>query len=705
MSLKFTVTCADGLEHLLAEEIRSLGGSVASLGHGMVAVEGELAQLYACCLWSRVASRVLLPLFSGADVSLEGLALWAAEQPWEAHFDAQSTLAVRATLMQGLSWPAQLAALRLKDGYVDRMRSIQGTRPNVSPERPQIPLYLYADDQGVVAGLDVSGESLHMRSWRTHVVEAPLKETLAAAMLLWSGWPRQYRRLIDPMCGSGTLLLEAAMLAADIAPALERDYWGFLHWRGHDAGVWAELHDEAKRRADQGRKQALPQLIGYDCDFAALRAAQHNLAAAGFADRVLLERRSLAQFRAGETGEGESLLICNPPYGERLTDTDSARYLYRSLGRVLSHQLPGWKASLIAPHVEFLDSMGLEHLRTEKFNNGGIVCYLRHGLAHARPAQFHMRELHPLDTTDLPAPDLGARLRKNYEVMAQSESFRQQGLGRLYDADMPEYNVRIECLVDCVWVRENPAPSSVSRQDADARFSRALSTLRQLFGLSRDQVKICRAGGDSKKERQELRVVDADTHALLLDLARQDDCGADLEMRLLQQTIIAGRPRHVLHCWSGTGLLGLKLHMAIPSGKVVQLEDRVFMSRWARRQWALNGWPDDDLDLRTGSMQKMLAAIDGSFDVIVATPAESHFGQQKRQGFRWREYHEGWITRMMSLVSRDGEFWFAVNEKGFQWSAPLSERFLVTEESDTLLPADCQRLAGRLRFFKVRHLR
>lgn len=705
MSVEYVATCAEGLEQLLADEMRSHGAEVHQIKRGSVEANAPLEAAYRLCMWSRVASRVLIPLFWADRPEWEDLAAWAASLEWEEHFSETATIAVRAYVDHAVSWPAQLAALKLKDGVVDRFRERCGIRPNVKPDQPDVPLYLHVTEQHIFAGIDISGESLHRRTMRTHVTQAPLKETLAAAMLQWSGWPGDYEVLVDPMCGSGTLLLEAALMAADVAPGLDRRYYGFLKWNQHEPEVWAKLCEEARLRAEAGRKKRIPTLIGFDSDVAALRATEHNLSVLNpETHTILLERRVLAKFQLPEIAKGKKgLLVCNPPYGERLSDADSSRYLYRALGRTANRHLPGWTATIISPDITHLDSMGLEHLRTERFNNGGITCYLRAGLCHAKQEEQLAVAPVQVDLATLPAPDFANRVLKNFQKVRKLESYRTTGAARIFDADMPEYNLRAEIHDGRLWVNEFPIPTTIDRKQAEKRFSVALATLRAVFGLERDRVSVCRAPRLDKKEvRPELHELDWQGSRLLLDYSRNGVNGLDLEKHKLWSLIQQERPQSFLHCWAGSGTLEVLLKQAgFPH--LVSMEERSHYAQWMRRQWALNGWPDTELDLHVGNIQKKLATLNERFDTILVTPAESHFAQQKRQGYRWKEHHVDFLFDAMRYLADNGTLWFCIEEKGFQIDPTMEKEFDIVDMSRSLLPEDCERSSGRLKFYALRH--
>jgi len=275
------------MEDLLCEELRSLPlSNVKSLKQRRAGADADLSleDIYRVCLWSRVANRVLYPLdaFKITDEKSYYEALKKIQ--WDEHVTADGTLAVDFFCQSSCITHSQYGAQLTKDSVVDWFRDKTGQRPSVDRNQPDIRINVYLFKNRARISLDMAGSSLHRRNYRKASVEAPIKENLAACILLKSGWPTLVKRgapLLDPMCGSGTLLIEAAMIAADAAPGLLRDYFGFLSWKHHDVSLWQGVMQEAQSRKVEGLK-SMPEIAGFDNDERALQASEQNIAAAGF---------------------------------------------------------------------------------------------------------------------------------------------------------------------------------------------------------------------------------------------------------------------------------------------------------------------------------------------------------------------------------------------------------------------------------------
>ncbi|HAD08880.1 MAG TPA: 23S rRNA (guanine(2445)-N(2))/(guanine(2069)-N(7))-methyltransferase, partial [Porticoccaceae bacterium] len=285
------ISCGRGIQGLLANELKALGVVGVQEKNGGVACRDDLEAAYRICLWSRLASRVLMPLRTFSVKSPEDLYQGAYSIDWGQHFTADNSFIVDFSGTGAGIDHTRYGAQRVKDAVVDYFRARDGRRPDVQADWPDIRLNARLHRERVVLSLDFSGESLHQRQYRQRGTVAPLKENLAAALLMRAGWPDpSYAALVDPMCGSGTLLIEAAMMSADVAPGLGRLKHGFEHWHGHRPELWRQLLDEAKTRREQGLAGDLPLFVGYDHHERAIEAASLNIEAAGVDECIRLRQ-------------------------------------------------------------------------------------------------------------------------------------------------------------------------------------------------------------------------------------------------------------------------------------------------------------------------------------------------------------------------------------------------------------------------------
>src|SRR3569623_1841199 len=490
-SHRFFATTPKGLESLLGAELTALGATELRETRAGVAFVGTLALAYRACLWSRLANRVLLPLDNFAAPAPEALYAGVHAMAWEEHFGADHTLAVDFSTLQSQTSHSHYGALKVKDAIVDRFRTRDGRRPSGERDQPDIRINVYLYRDHATGYLDLSGDSLHRRRYRSQSVAAPLKENVACGALIRALWPEISRAggtLVAPLCGGGTLLVEGAMMAADIAPGLQREYYGFLAWRGHDATLWSQLIEEAETRRAAGL-QRLPKLFGFDADARAVQAAQRNVAAARLNDHIVVEQRAVQDLCA-PAGAAPGLVICNPPYGERLGDAETLMPLYAELGAKLKGEFTGWRAAVLTANPDLGKKMGLRARKRYTLYNGALECKL---LYFAVTPEWFVTE-RPIDD-DAPlssgAEMLANRLRKNRKQLARWLAQEQVTCYRLYDADLPEYAVAVDVYQgERLWahVQEYAPPASVDPKKAELRLRDALRAITAVLAIPREQV-------------------------------------------------------------------------------------------------------------------------------------------------------------------------------------------------------------------------
>ncbi|NLG75600.1 MAG: hypothetical protein GX535_05150 [Xanthomonadaceae bacterium] len=418
----FFASCPPGVADLTAAELRTCGASRTREFKLGVEFEGTLEAAYRACLWSRTASRILMPLATFPAANADELYAGVSSIDWSEHLAANGTMAIEFGGTSSGITHTHFGALKAKDAIVDQFRARSGERPSIDVDQPNVRIDVRLDRDRATLSLDLSGDSLHRRAYRARGVAAPLKENLAAAMLLRAGWPaiaEQGGSFVDPMCGSGTLVIEAALMAFDIAPGSLRSHFGFIGWRGHDRELWRRLIDEARARREARAGDRLV-LRGYDADASAVRAAIENSERAKLRGRVHFERRELEQL-TNENGE-HGLLATNPPYGERIGDRGRLEALYAELGEKLREHFVGWQAAVLTGNPPIARALGIHARRSHTLFNGRIECrLLRFDLRTEQLAAMERKA--PLDEAEVrarPGAQMFAnRLRKNWKQLSQ----------------------------------------------------------------------------------------------------------------------------------------------------------------------------------------------------------------------------------------------------------------------------------------------
>ena len=375
-ALTFFATCPKGLESLLLDEIQVMGATKVKETVAGVHFDGSLLTAYRSCLWSRLANRVLMPVATAECYNADDLYAAVKAVDWGKHLSLDGSFAIDFSgKLSGINH-SHFGALKAKDAIADYFMQQHQRRPNVNTEAPDLRVNVRVAKAKVIVSIDLSGESLHKRGYRLSGGGAPLKENLAAAILLRANWPgiaAQGGALLDPMCGSGTLLIEGALMMANIAPGLLRDRWGFDGWLQHDAKGWLQLVEEAEALALQAKSRQWPEIRGYDASPKALDSAQQNIDRAGVNGKVRVLRKELSKFvKPTHADINRGLIVTNPPYGERLGDEASLIHLYRHLGTRLKEDFCGWHASVFTGNPDLGKQMGIRSIKQYQMFNGAI---------------------------------------------------------------------------------------------------------------------------------------------------------------------------------------------------------------------------------------------------------------------------------------------------------------------------------------------
>lgn len=702
--LEYFATAPKGLSDLLADELRALGAQAIAPKTAGVAFSGDLETAYRVCLWSRLANRVLLPLATFDAPDTDALYEGVSALNWLDHLGPDSTLAVDFTTTGSRIRHTRYGAQRVKDAIVDQLRTASGTRPSVDTRKPDVRIHAHVQRDVATVSIDLSGDSLHRRGYRPEGGAAPLKENLAAALLVRAGWPEiaaSDGALVDPLCGSGTLTIEAALMAADIAPALARVRFGFSCWRPHQAEVWSRLLGEAQTRREAGLAR-LPRIYGYDADARAVRGARDNVARAGLAGRIRIEQRELAALRRPPEAVS-GLVITNPPYGERLGDRAVLGELYAKLGAVLREEFEGWRAAVFTGNPDLGKRMGLRAQRLHTLYNGALECRLLH--FEIAPQWFVGRPLVPrtgVATVPAGSEMFANRLRKNLKQLTRWA--RREGVRcyRLYDADMPEFNLAVDLYQGegrWVHVQEYEAPSTVDAAAAQQRLAQAVAAVPAVLSLAPADIFIKqrrrqRGGGQYQKLADEARfhVVEEGGLRFLVNFTDYLDTGLFLDHRPTRALIrsLAGTRRFLnLFAYTGTATV-----CAAAGG--ARITTSVDLSQtyltWAQRNLALNGFAEHNHELIRADCLRWLAEQSRTpaqyYDLIFLDPPTFSASKRMAQSFDVQRDHVRLIRQAVSLLAPDGVLIFANNLRRFRLERDAFADLAVTDLSAATVPPD-----------------
>jgi 23S rRNA (guanine2445-N2)-methyltransferase / 23S rRNA (guanine2069-N7)-methyltransferase len=712
-------TTPKAMETILTEELQALGITHIKATLAGVAFQGDLETAYRACLWSRTANRILLVLSSFEVKAQEDLYNGVQAIDWFEHINPDDTFAVSFSSKNS---PAinntHFGALKVKDAIVDQMRAKFNLRPSIDTTQPSIRINVYLHNEIAQLSLDLSGESLHRRGYRDVNIKAPMKENLAAAMLLRCGWPqiaKEQGSLIDPMCGSGTLLLEGAMIAADYAPGLLRNYFGFLGWKKHDAECWKKLRSEAMQRKKIGMEK-LPVIAGFDQNRHTVNAALTHIANAGLQNKIHVERRDIEDAEPAESWK-PGLLICNPPYGERLGDEQETAELYKKFGESLKAHFLGWKAAMIISNPELGFRLGIRSQKPITLFNGALECKLlrlnieegNFFIPKAKTQEDRITQAIETSTAEQTegagATMFANRLQKNLKKLSKWARQNRITCYRVYDADLPEYAAAVDIYQgNETWVniQEYEPPKSIDQHKADQRLAGLLAEIPQVLGVKREQVflKIRRKQRSTDQyekhgDQGRFHVVEEGGCKLLVNFEDYLDTGLFLDHRpirlmIQQQT----KDKRFLNLFAYTG--SATVHAAMGGAKSTTTVD---MSNtyigWAKNNMALNKTTGEHEFIQADCLEWLVQAAkqpdSRQYDLIFLDPPTFSNSKRMDDVFDIQNDHVQLINNAVALLAPGGVLYFSTNFRRFKIDLAALSGLTVKDISAATIPEDFAR--------------
>ncbi|PXB02455.1 bifunctional 23S rRNA (guanine(2069)-N(7))-methyltransferase RlmK/23S rRNA (guanine(2445)-N(2))-methyltransferase RlmL [Pectobacterium carotovorum] len=653
---------ARGLEELLKSELESLGAQSCAVVQGGVHFEGDNRLLYQSLLWSRLASRILLPLNEFKVHSDLDLYLGVQAIDWSTIFSIDKTFAVHFTGTNEDIRNSQYGALKVKDAIVDSFTRKTGQRPDVAKQQPDIRVNVFLQRDMASVSLDLSGDGLHQRGYRDLAGLAPLKENLAAAIVLRSGW-KSGTPLVDPMCGSGTLLIEAAMIASDRAPGLHRTHWGFNAWLKHDAELWREVTSEAQQRARQGLQATTSRFFGSDNDRRVIEIAKANARRAGVAELISFDVRDAAQLKNPLPEGPKGTVVSNPPYGERLESEPALIALHNMLGRKMKSDFGGWQLSLFSASPELLSCLQLRAERQFKAKNGPLDCVQKN---------YQLAETQGESSGQI-AEDFANRLRKNLRKLEKWA--KQQGIEcyRLYDADLPEYNVAVDRYGSWVVVQEYAPPKTVDAQKARQRLFDVINATLSVLELPSNRLVLKTRERQKGKNQYEKLAQKGDFllmeefgAKLWVNLTDYLDTGLFLDHRIARKMLgEMSRGKDFLNLFAYTGTASV--HAGLGGARSTTTVDmsRTYLE-WAEKNLRVNGLTGRQHRLIQADCLSWLHNADEQFDVIFIDPPTFSNSKRMEESFDVQRDHLALMKDLKRLLRRGGTIMFSNNKRGFQ---------------------------------------
>ncbi|WP_409500930.1 bifunctional 23S rRNA (guanine(2069)-N(7))-methyltransferase RlmK/23S rRNA (guanine(2445)-N(2))-methyltransferase RlmL [Mannheimia glucosida] len=700
----YFATAARGFEEMLKTELEQICAAECKVAQGGVHFTTTQKGAYQALLHSRLASRILLPLISTKIFSDSDLYASIVSFNWADLFDPRDTFYIDFSGTNREIRNTQFGAMRVKDGIVDYFERKGFARPTVDKDNPDVRIHVYLDRENVVVSLDLSGDALHIRGYREETGKAPLRETLAAAIILRSGW-KVGTPLVDPMCGSGTLLIEAAQMAANIAPQLHRKHWGFNAWKGHQQVVWKAVLDEAFRNVELGavrencNSPLQKMFFGFDLDHRVLAKAKQNAKNAGVEHLIQWQQGDVAALK-NPIPEQIGTVVCNPPYGERLGTTPALIALYSVFGQRLKQQFAGWNASIFSGEPELLNCLRLRSARQFKAKNGPLDCVQKNYLISENSKRSDLDENLQFEQNAQVAPDFANRLTKNIKKIEKWA--KQQGIDayRLYDADLPEYNLAVDRYGDHIVVQEYQAPKNIDEQKARQRLLDAVSATLYVTGVETNKL-VLKVRQKQKGTNQYEKLANKGDYfyvneygaKLWVNLTDYLDTGLFLDHRLTRKMVgEMAKGKTFLNLFAYTG--SATVHAALNGAKSTTTVDmsNTYLN-WAEQNLELNNLSLRHNRLFQADCLQWLAECRERFELIFVDPPT--FSNSKRMENSWdvQRDHIELMKQLKRILTADGTIVFSNNKRGFKMDFDGLAALGLTAEniSHKTLPLDFER--------------
>jgi 23S rRNA (guanine2445-N2)-methyltransferase / 23S rRNA (guanine2069-N7)-methyltransferase len=692
---QYLAVTSNGLENLLVEELTKLGVTDAKPVQAGVKFTASNDLVYRCCLWSRLASRfvrVLAEFNCNDDMDLY---LASSAVNWIGHFHSSKRLVVDFNGTNREIRNSQYGAMKVKDAIVDHFEKKNLPRPSIDKENPNLRVHVRLHRDKALLGIDMVGGGLHLRGYRPKSGRAPLRETLAAAIVLRSGWNEELN-LLDPMCGSGTLLIEAAMMAANMAPGVNRQSWGFESLEDFEPETWAEIKSEANVQARRGVKKTVARFWGMDNDESVLKTARENARRAGVDTLIDFSQADASNCKRPE-GFETGVIVSNPPYGERLGTEPGLIALYSEFGAQLKAEFPGSQASIFSSSDELLSCLRMRADKQFKLNNGAIACIQKNYSISLSGARSDSGD----NVTQIQvAPDFSNRLKKNIAKIGKWARKEQLDCYRIYDADLPEYNVAIDQYLDHLVIQEYAAPKDIPEEKAKKRLTDIIRASIQVTGIQANNVVLkVRERQKGRQQYQKLaqksETLTVAEYGVKLSVNLHDylDTGLFLDHKLTRRQIgQMAQDKDFLNLFAYTG--SATVHAACGGAKSTTTVDmsNTYLD-WAKQNMQLNGQVGRQHRYEQADCLQWLEHCDKQFDLIFIDPPTFSNSKRMEQSFDVQRDHIQLMKNLKRLLKAKGKIVFSNNKRHFKMDVEgLGELSLVAENiSHKTLPMDFAR--------------
>jgi 23S rRNA (guanine2445-N2)-methyltransferase / 23S rRNA (guanine2069-N7)-methyltransferase len=693
--LSFIALTSIGVENLLVSEIESTGAVVSKQTIGSIRFSASTSQVQKLCLISRYATRIMMLMIESEEIAdKDDLYNLAKQCNWQEYFGPSQTLAIDFNGTNNELKNTQFSTLVVKDAIVDSFYTSHKERPSISKTAPNVRIVGRLNRNKCALYIDYSGPSLSKRGYRPHQGEAPIKEHLAAALIARSGWiDNTQQPLFDPCCGSATLLIEAAMMAWNIAPGLYRKQFAFESLPGFRSVKFKELKQSLKAQQNEQKLY----LIGHDIDGRVLEKAENNISQLPFAKYISLKQADSNKLTsvANQTG----VVLSNLPYGERMGEQAELVNLYRHLGESFKKHFKNWQLALLASDLNLLALIKLSKKKQYKFKNGPLDCVLNlYDLNEKNTQQSQQGGLN-FDGSK----SFANRLKKNRQGLKSWINKEQVTCYRLYDADIPEYNVAVDVYNNYVVIYEYAPPKTVSETNSEKRLQDIIYLTAQTLDIEPSNIVVKqRKQQKGSSQYQKTHRSDQTKNSMVVEeygvkfkvnLHDYLDTGLFLDHRLARRYIQKNcKDLRVLNLFAYT--CSASTHAAIGGAKsVTSIDMSNTYLNWGKENFALNQLNSPRYHFEQADCLAWLENAKGEFDFIFLDPPTFSNSKRMKKEFDVQRDHIQLFTWVKRILAKEGTLLFSNNKRGFTMDEEglIDLGLIATNISHTTLSPDFKR--------------
>ncbi|QCI16032.1 bifunctional 23S rRNA (guanine(2069)-N(7))-methyltransferase RlmK/23S rRNA (guanine(2445)-N(2))-methyltransferase RlmL [Buchnera aphidicola] len=648
-----------GTEILLEKELLFLGAKNLNIKNGGIYYEGDEFLLYNSLMWSRIASRIFLCIKKFNINNITDLYHNIYSINWTKIFDVNYTFLVNFKGTNSIIRNSLFGSLIIKDAIVDQFKKKLSCRPNINLNKPDIRIKSLLLNNTIHIMLDLSGESLNKREYRKFHHITPIKENLAAAIVLNSGW-NQKIPMIDPMCGSGTLLIEAAMIASDRAPGLTRSKWGFQSWKQHNKKLWDNIVKTAQERFKIGKKKCFKNyFIGYDYNPEIIKKAQINASNAGLSKIIHFFTQDLNDLKNTYNKKEKGILLCNPPYGERYKSENQLLGLYVQLGITAKKYFSNWKLSIFSSSIFLLKFLQMQSYKEFLLKNGSLSCIQKN-------YEIFFKNI------DIKNTEYQDRLRKNFKKLKKWADLEKIQCFRVYNADLPNYNIVVDVYDQWVVIQEYKAPKLIHDKKSFKRLCHAIYYTKKILSISINRI-ILKIRKKNKNKTQYNKLFNSNTFILiqeyyakfLVNLVDYLDTGLFSDKRLIRKllgSMSKGKDFLNLFSYTGTATVYAGLGEA-KSTTSVDISNTYI--RWSKRNMSINNLTNSKNIFIQSDCINWVKKNKKKFDLIFINPPTFSNSKKMHQSFDLKRDYLDLMTDLKKILNNKGYIIFSSSTKNF----------------------------------------